>query len=88
MNNIVIILGRVLWILHYVILKLYGCRSCEYSGAQVWNKLSLDIKGILNIVSFSLKVKGWLLSRSIYLLFLFFLFYFIFFYYFGGQIDI
>ncbi len=59
MSNIVIKLGKVLWILHCRFKTIYGRRSFRYSGALLWNKLPLDIKGILNMVS----VKSWLLSR-------------------------
>ncbi len=42
---------------------MYGRRSFRYSGARLWNKLPLDIKGISSMVSCSLKAKSWLLSR-------------------------
>ncbi len=35
---------------------MYGRRSFRYSRALLWNKLPLDIKGISNIVCFSLKL--------------------------------
>ncbi len=40
--------------------SMYGHRSFRYSGALLCNKLPMDIKGISNMVSFSLKAKSWL----------------------------
>ncbi len=42
------VINIVLWILQYVILKtMYGRGPFRYSGAQVWNKLPLDNKGVI-----------------------------------------
>lgn len=41
---------------------MYGRRSFEYSGAQLWNSLPLDIKSNSNMVGFSANVKSWLLD--------------------------
>uniref|UniRef100_A0A673LAJ9 Uncharacterized protein n=1 Tax=Sinocyclocheilus rhinocerous TaxID=307959 RepID=A0A673LAJ9_9TELE len=50
--NIVIILGKVLWISHCRFKTMYARMSFEYSGAQVWKKLPLDIKGYYRLKVF------------------------------------